>query len=347
MFGIFQSKKNQFAVDIGSRYTKFIKVSRKSKQLTVDQFYMQPTPEKAFEAGNILNPDALVQFITQSVSQMDFAGSSNVVSGLYGKSLIIKKIDIPKIEESLIPEHLPFEVEQYVPYDLADMELDFEILKPSSRQSPDSMSVLFASALKETINSYSDIFEKSFLTCDVLDVSTFALANAFEQSYGVSDQNFLLIDIGASYTGLAVLHKGQLVFSRGQPVGGNFYNQGLQKKLGLGFEEAEDLKKGASENPPEVASCLEELNSSFCEEIYSNYEFYTSFFPEDKISEIYLTGGAAQTLGLKACLQSKFETPCEIFNPFQNLVLAPHLASDQESLQAYLPLSLGLALRTL
>ena len=351
MFGLFQKKKQpQIAIDIGNRYTKFIQATPKDKSLHIDQFYVETTPSKAFEAGSILNSEAIIQFLTQSATNLDLGNRTHVISCVSGKNLIVKKIEIPNVEPNLIPEHLPFEIEQYIPYDTSEIELDYEILEPFPGQAEGTISVLFVVALKEVVNEYDKLFSNSYLNCDVLDANILALANCFEHTNGKKKkENLILCDIGASYTSLLALHGGQVVFSRGVPVGGNFYNDELQKKLGLDFEEAEDMKKqvGGEETSPEVSTTLQASHAAVCEEIYSNYEFYKNFFPQGSISEILLTGGAVRTEGLVEALNSKFSIPCSILDPFKNVTLAPHLEAEKEKLKPYFPIGLGLSLRSL
>ena len=275
-----------------------------------------------------------------------------MIAGIAAKGVIVKKIDIPKMEEDLIPEHLPFEAEQYIPYDISEMDLDYEILRGVRGSSKDVIPILFVAILKSTVSEYINLFTEAQLNCDILDGNMFALANAFEYSCGThSDKNFMLCDVGSSSTTLVGICRGQVVFARSTPVGADFYTKAVQDSLGVSFQEAEDLKKGTSGDkgpkPQEVLAVIEKAHSGFSEELKSSYEFYTNFFPEDKISEMFVTGGGSQINGFSTAMEKAFSIPFTVFNPFQKVSLASHLRNQAEQLQPYASVGLGLSLRTL
>lgn len=355
-FSLFKKQNSSayFAVDIGSQYTKFVDlIQLKDKSCQVQEIAIQPTPEGSFQAGKILSLDKLSKFLMRSVVEMGFGKKAGVIAGVAAKGVITKKINIPKMEESLIAEHLPFEAEQYIPYNISEMELDYEVLK-GGESTQETIPVLFVAILKKTVSEYVSLFSEAQLDCNILDGNMFALANAFEYSYGIHpDKNFMLCDVGASCTTLVGVCRGQVVFARSIPVGAAFYTQQIQNSLGVSFQEAEDLKKSASgdndKNPKaqEVLAVIEKLHPGFCEELQNSYEFYTSFFPDDKISEIFLTGGGSQTKGLSTALEKTFSIPFTVFNPFQKVSLAPHLKNQEEQLRPYATVGFGLSLRIL
>ena len=348
-----QDTSSHFAVDIGSQYTKFIDITPlKNNTCKVNEFIIKPTPEGSFQAGKILNLDKLSKFLVQSVVELGFGKKTHVIAGIAAKGVIVKKIDIPKMEENLIPEHLPFEAEQYIPYDISEMDLDYEILKGVESSSAGVIPVLFVAILKSTVSEYLNLFTEAQLNCDVLDGNMFALANAFEYNYGLHpDKNFMICDVGASCTTLVGICRGQVVFARSTPVGAAFYTKEIQNGLGVNFQEAEDLKKGASDGkgsqPKEVSEIIEKAHSGFSEELKSSYEFYTNFFPDDKISEIFITGGGSQINGFSAAMERAFSIPFTVFDPFQKVSLASHLRDQADRLRSYATVGLGLSLRTL
>ena len=344
------SDSSYFSIDVGSQYTKFIDVTlSKGKTCKVNEFIVKPTPEGSFKAGKILNQSKLSGFLIQSIIDIGFGKKNNIVAGIAAKGVIVKKIDIPKMEEKLIPEHLPFEVEQYIPYDISEMDLDYEVLKGMSAP-PDTIPVLFVAILKKTVQEYLDLFSEAQLNCDILDGNMFALSNAFEYNYGVqSKKNIMICDVGGSCTTLVGICNGQMVFARSVPVGAGFYTQEIQKSLGVTPQEAEELKKNAGESgggAGEVAEIIEKSHSGFCEELKSGYEFYTNFFPDNEISEMFITGGGSRMKGLSSVLQKAFSVPCKDFKPFQKVSLPSHLKKQEKRLSAYAATAFGLSLRT-
>ena len=350
-FNLFKKPgSSYFSVDVGSKYTKFIDVTlSKDSACKVNEFVVKPTPEGSFHAGKVLNQSKLSGFLIQSIIDIGFGKKSNVIAGIAAKGVIVKKIDIPKMEENLIPEHLPFEVEQYIPYDISEMDLDYEILKGVSA-SPDTIPVLFVAILKKTVQEYLNMISEAQLNCDILDGNMFALSNAFEYNYGVqSNKNIMICDVGASCTTLIGICNGQMLFARSITAGADFYTQEIQKNLGVTPKEAEELKKSAGENgrgAGEVSEIIEKSHSAFCEELKSSYEFYTNFFPENNISEMFITGGGSRMKGFSSVLQKTFSVPFKDFKPFKKVSLPSHLKKQEKRLGAYAATALGLSLRT-
>ncbi len=340
--------KEYISLDIGSQNTKIMSLSPKG---VINRFLIKPTPEKVFDSGTILDTEKLGEFLMACIGDMDIENDIEVITGVSGKGIIAKKIDIPKMEENLIVEHLPFEAEQYLPYEIDEVSLDYEILRDIEAGNND-IPILLVAVLKNIVNQYDELFEKSFLNCNILDVNVFALFNVFEKNYDLDEtENYFLIDVGLNITNLVAIVKNQVVFTRSLPIGGNFYTNELERRLGLSYAEAEELKKSASqeeEHPENVSSTLREvIGPLFGDEIFSGYEFYLSFFPNNKISQIYATGGGSQCLGLLDVLSNKFEVPAYELNPFQNMELSFDLKSKEKNLMPFGSVVTGLSLRNL
>ena len=345
VFNLFKKKNTPaIALDIGSQNTKIIKTSSARNQLHIEECQCHPTPPGVFEAGQILDAKKLSDFLAKIIADMHLGDNLNVTTGVSGKGVIVKKIDIPKIEESLIAEHLPFEVEQYIPYDISEMDLDYEILNSEEGTSEEHISILFVAVLKKVVSDINQVFGEAYINCSILDTNIFALANAFEHSYGVREnQNFMICDVGASHTLLVVVSNNQVIFARSLPVGGSFYTKGLHQKLDVSLESAEEMKKDV--NLEDITAQLEGLHQEFCDEIYSGYEFYMNFFPNKPISEAFITGGASQTQGLISFLEKKFTLRFRNFNTFQNASMDSDLKNQEQALNPYSAVAMGFALR--
>ncbi len=341
-----KTKKEYVALDIGSQNTKVASISGGS----INKFIIEPTPEKLFDAGMILDEKGLSKFLMVCLGNLDITTDIEVITGVSGKGVITKKIEIPYMEEDLIAEHLPFEAEQYLPYEIDEMDLDYEILKDmSSSSKTNDVPILLVAVLKSIVSQYNELFEKSFLNCDILDTNVFALFNVFEKNYDLDEkENYFLIDIGLSTTNVVAIIKNQVVFTRSLPIGGDFYTQEIEKRLNLNYAEAEELKKSVSqeaEHPEHISSAIKEINPLFSDEIFSGYEFYLSFFPNNKISQIYITGGGSQCLGLLETLNNKFQNSVYRLNPFQNIELGPDVLLDEKVLSSFGAIVAGLSLR--
>ena len=338
------------AVDIGHQNTKIILLSKPIPgKLKILKAVMKPTPLDSFKAGAIVDEEKLADFLSRTVADMELTEEVKAVTGISGaKGLITKKIDIPQIEAPQIPEHLPFEVEQYLPYDMNDLDLDYEILKKAKTRTPNTIPLFVVAVLVSVVKEYDNLCAKSFLNCDTIDANVFALSNIFEWNYGVNEKDcVLLMDIGEYHTNMAVIDSGELIFTRSIPAGGKNYTEKLKSSLQMEHQEAEDLKINKEGQPEAVGKVLEEVHALFCDELYSGYESFKTFFPESHISSIFITGGASQTEGLISFLEKKFSMSVQPIDNLKNIEKASNISIDKDLLSLYFSSALGLALRVI
>lgn len=351
MFNIFSKKKKQsIAIDIGSHSTKIASYSAATNSL--EQIILEITPEKLLDSHSILDAVGLGDFINNCMVLLNSDKDVSVVTGVSGKGVITKKIDMPYDDESLIQEYLSIEAEQYLPYDISDLELDYEILHGLPTTTENATPILLVAVLKNLLGSYEEAFSNSISECQIVDANVFALFNIFEKNYDMNpDKNYLLLDIGFQGSNIVAIINNQVVFTRYIPAGGDFHTHKIKDIMKLSYEEAEDLKKSLNQesNPPQelIKELKETINPLFCEEIFSGYGFYSSFFPDNLTSNIYITGGGSQIPFLTDALQACFNAPVEILNPFARLKLSSGLAEIKtEQLKAFSSVVAGLALRT-
>lgn len=348
MFKFFNKVKKQYiALDIGSQTTKIATYSRQESR--IDTLILKPTPPETFDSGDILNEENCSQFINDCLAGIDIESEISAITGVSGKGLITKKIDIPNMDEDMIADHLPFEAEQYLPYEIDEMELHYEILKDLPASVENHTPILLIAILKKLIGKYEEVFFNSLIECDILDANVLALFNIFEKNYELdSNANYLLIDIGFKGSNIVAIINNQVVFTRHLLVGGDFYTHKIKNSLNLNYEEAEDLKKSidVADSAQDVTSLINtEIHPAFCNEVFSGYEFYLSFFPESLVSQIYVTGGGSQVSGLTEALSQKFSAQVEILDTFKNVGLSAELESEREKLHAFSAVVSGLALR--
>ena len=351
-FNLFKklSKKQYLALDIGSQNTKVVMFQ--TGKAFIDKMLVKPTPKNSFQAGQVTDEAALCNFLVQCTAEMEIEDEIGVITGISGKGVIAKKIDIPQMEENMIPEFVEIEAEQELFYNREEMELDYEILKGVNFNKPEAQSLLVITVLKKAIESYNDVIKKSIIDCEVLDTNFAALFNSFEYNENLDENKiYMVLDIGCAITNLVILIKNQVVFARNLPLGGDFFNQEIQKKMGVDYQEAEELKISASnaqEAPQDLVSLIKsELNENFVEELLSCYELYYSLFPDKNVNHVYITGGGSRTLGLVSLLQEKLELSIDYFNPFQNIGLKPKFLKKKEDLKFLSAVVTGLALRSL
>jgi type IV pilus assembly protein PilM len=273
-----------------------------------------------------------------------------VVVAVSGHSVIVKKIKVGRMKPEELEEQIPFEAEQYVPYAIEDVNLDFQVLESASSES-NEMDVLLVAVKKDIINDYLSIISTANLNAVVVDVDAFALQNALEIAYEMEkDQVVGLVNLGAAVMNINILQGGMSEFTRDSPLGGNRYTESIQKMLGLSYEQAESLKLGETvdgRSYEDARPAIEMVNTELAGEIRRSFDFFRSSSHSDTIHRVLLSGGCARLSGLVEYLSENLEIPCEVANPLRNIKADPK-TFDPEYLEVIAPqlaVSVGLALR--
>lgn len=346
MLSFFGSKK-VLAIDIGTSSIKFVELNVKKTSAELVGFHSIPLPNQVISNAEILNQAILASALQQGLAQMA-TKRKKVATSLWGTSVIVKKISIPKIEAKLISEQLKWEAEQYVPFDINAVTLEHHLLTASS--SPENMDVLLIAAQNETIKQFKHLFSQAGLDLSIIEVSGFSLANCFEFNYGKAlGQTICLINIGAAVTNFVVVQNGETVFVRDIPVGGLSYTNEISKELGVTHDEAEALKLSASRGegvPEEVLSIMSAVSESFSEELRNSFDFFTATFSQTAISRVYYTGGGSLLPGLIKIIESLISLPFESFNPIGQIKVNAKIAPKVQAQLPLISIAMGLGLRS-
>lgn len=345
----FKSKK-LIGLDIGTANIKMAEmdVSRRGGKLMA--FTIMPTPAKAIHAGEIADPAALSDALKSMVASSGSKRTSASV-GLWGTSLITKRITIPQMDEKLVAGQIRWEAEQYIPFDINEVNIDFKILK-NFHSSPEGMDVLLVAARQEMAFLYQDIVQSAGLQCSVIDVSGFALANCFLSNWGSQKgQTVGLLNFGAAITNFIVIEDGEVIFCRDIPVGGMTYSTEIQKAMDISLEEAEAMKISACTNqaaPEEVGKVIASSHEIVSEEIQSSLDFFTNTTPGLPVKQCFVTGGASRTTGLVEHVSQHTKLNMERLNPFHTIkvnekTLNPAYVAEISDFAA---ISMGLAMRS-
>ena len=345
-----RSKKTVLGLDIGSKNTKILGFQKEKNKLQVSHFCMAPTPDQLFLDGKITDPSKMSDFIAEQLLALDISNSIELVLSVSGKGMIAKKIDIPEMEDYMIPEYVEIESEQELFYNKDEMYLDYQILENLDSENQKSKSIFVMTILKQAIDNYTDSVPNEIASCYIIDTNWSSLYNVFEYNMDLNpDSNYMIIDSGCSMTNIIVVLKNQIVFTRNISFGGDFFTQNIAQKMSLDYSEAENLKITASKgdsSPEDLISLLKgELCDSFVEEIISCYQLYLSFYPEKSISEVYITGGNSQTLGLKESLESKLNLNVQPLKSFKRI--KPSSDFSKYGSSTFYSVAAGLALRGL
>ena len=313
--------------NIGKLIRKY-KLDVSKNSATLQKFGILETPPTAVAAGDIVDAgiygDAVLTLL-----QNQKIKTKPTNSGLWGPSVIVKKISIPKMEKKFVAEQIRWEAEQYIPFDISDVNLDYAFLSESN-SGYDNMDVLLVAARKEQIIKYVEIIETAGQVVSIIDVNGFALANTFLFNYGPAQSPVAVLNVGSQYTNFVVISGFDVIFCRDIPVGGQFYTVDIQKSLNVSLTEAESLKISASmgQMPEEIASVIQSSHEVVCDEIQGSIDFFNNTTPGVDLSKIFITGGGCRTPGLIQHLGQVTSKEIEVLNPFIKVKPGRGLSGD-------------------
>ena len=344
------SAKLAVGLDIGSASVKLVQLKAKKGTYALQAFGSVPLPPEAIVDGALMNSAAIVNAIQELVAQHRVR-AKDVAIGVSGHSVIIKKISLPRMTQEELDESIQWEAEQYIPFDIKDVNIDTQIL-PSDNASG-QMDVLLVAAKKEMINDYTSVCAEAGLTASVVDVDAFAVQNAYEASYGADpSQTVVLVNVGAAVANINILAAGSTTFTRDITMGGNAFTEEIQKQLNISYDEAEALKVGGQGEtdavvPQEVERVIQGVAEQLGGEIQRSLDFFASTAGDARIARIYLSGGTARIPALFKSIESRAGVPVEVLNPFKGIEI-DNRTFEAGALLAAAPaaaVGVGLALR--
>jgi len=351
VFGLGKSKA-VVGLDIGSSAVKAVELKASGKSYKVAAFATEAVPPDSIVDGAIIDGAAVSDALKRLFDNKAFK-TKEVAASLSGNAVIVKKINLPVMTEAELGQSILFEAEQYIPFDIQDVNLDYQILESggANAEATGSMEVLLVAAKKEKIADYTGVIAQAGRTAVVVDVDAFALQNAYEVNYGLDAQQVVvLLNAGASAMNVNILSGGQSVFTRDVSIGGNAYTEAVQKELNLPVDAAERAKKGEPVEGivfDDVKPVLHAMTENLLLEIQKTFDFFKATASSDRIDRIVLSGGASRVDGFAEALQQRFGTPVETFDPFRKIAFDPKKfgVSDVESVLTSAAVAVGLALR--
>jgi type IV pilus assembly protein PilM len=317
---VFKKKDHLIGLDIGSRTIKACEIIQTKKGRTLEKFGMIDIDSGLIEEGAIREPEVVAGNIRQLMQSNGFR-ENNVAISIGGYSVIVKKINVQTMSEEQLQESIHFEAEQYIPFDISDVNLDFQILG-ENEHNPNQMSVLLVAAKKEMVNDYVNLAQLAGLNPCIIDVDAFALQNIFEVNYDTKNENVALIDIGASKTSLNILKGDASVFMRDVSLGCGQINQKIASIADCTIDEADSLKFGDSSNrirQEDLSEIISSVVSDWCTEIRRALDFFYSTYPEEQIKKIVLSGGGGSIKEFRQLLAVETSAEVQTINPFENI----------------------------
>jgi type IV pilus assembly protein PilM len=344
---MFFSSKKVVGVDLGSSSIKLAQISKSKGVALLDNFAFVQTPSQTINNGDITDTYLLGESVKMLFKEQKFT-SKNACIGMWGSASIVKKISMPKVDAKALKEQIKYEAQQYLPFDISQVTIEYHVLPFSS--SSDQMDILIVAGQNELITKYIEVATYGNLKTSIIDVSSIALANIFEFNYGKLNEPVGLFNFGSNSTQFVVVFQGEILFARDIPVGGFHFTNEICKNMGVTLEEAESLKLShvqGAEVPENTRTFMNMAMDHVTEEVRNSIDFYSASGGDFQISKAFFTGGASLTEGLIEHLSDVLKINFEVLNPLIKVKANNKKFSPQylEQISPFLAVSLGLALR--
>ncbi len=315
-------KKGVIGLDIGSSSIKLVELGDSKNGYRLQNIGLLPLPPEAIVDGALMDSVTIIDTIRELVTQTK-TRTKDVITSVSGHSVIVKKISLPVMSEAELEESIQWEAERYIPFDINDVNLDFQIFG-SSAENPEVMDVVLVAAKKDIINDYVSVITEAGLNPVIIDVDAFAIENMLGINYEIEkDETVAIANVGASITNINILKNNMTAFTRDIFKGGNQITEEIQRQLHVDYDEAERIKVGSkidTTSQPIIQNVLREASESLALEIGNSIEFFQSTSTYEKIHRLYLSGGGAKIKDFDIILQQQIGIPVEIVNPFKKIV---------------------------
>lgn len=349
MFSLLSRPKGVVGLDIGSSAIKLVELKeKKAGDYHLVRLGVAPLSPEAIVDGSIMDSSLVVDAI-HKLNEQTGVKNLNYATSLSGHSVIIKKIQVPSMAPEELAESIQWEAEQYIPFDINDVRMDYVVL--GGEQGAETMEVLLVAVKRDKVNDYVSVISQTGKTPSLVDVDAFAIQNCYEANYDVDRLKVVaLVNMGAGVTTINVLARGNTVFWRDISFAGNQFTEALQREFNLSFEQAESLKRGQSVDrygANDARPVLDAVSADMAAEIQKTFEFFSATSSEGPVDELVLSGGCALTPNLVQVLRDRFGVPTELMNPFRRVHVKD---SDFDSawIQSIAPMAavaVGLAVR--
>ena len=351
---MFFRPKSILGLDIGSSAIKMVELEPNGSRMTLRHYGYEALPPEAIVQGSLMNAPAISNSIRNACAGVRAKGRQ-VATSVSGHSVIVKKISMPFMSEEELEQQIRWEAEQYIPFDINEVNVDYQILQEGGVEG--QMEVLLVAAKKDLMDDYLTVVSDSGFGLSVLDVDAFALSNAYEFNYNPDpDSTLALVDVGASVVTISIMNGSVPVFTRDLSAGGNHFTEEIQKTLNITFEEAEGLKRGggpgeASKDvvPQEIEDAIRAVSETLVGEIQRSLDFYRATHSARSLEKVLLSGGCARVPGFDKLFQERIELPVEILDLLRQVDLPPDLdrPEDFRELAPTFAVAMGLGLRRL
>lgn len=338
-------------IDISSTSVKLLELARSGSRYRVESYAVEPLPPNSVVEKNITDADLVGEAIGRAVKKSG-TRTRTAACAVAGSAVITKVISMPgNLSEDELEGQIQIEADQYIPYSLDEISLDFQVLN-QSESDPDRVDVLLAASRSDNVDIRVAALEVGGLQAKIVDVEAFALENAVELiaagGGGIEDAHVIAVmDVGATTSTLSVLQDRSIIYTREQLFGGRQLTDEIQRRYGLSYEEAGLAKRqgGLPDNyEPEV---LEPFKESMAQEVNRALQFFYSSSQVGAVDHVIVAGGCASIQGVNELIQPKVDVPVTIANPFANMSVASKVRADALANDApAMMIACGLSLRS-
>lgn len=338
-------------LDISSTSVKLLELEQNAGKYIVKSLAVEPLPDNAVVEKNFQDVEAIGETIQKAVKRSGTKAKLAAVA-VAGSAVITKIINMPaNLSESELEQQIQLEADQYIPYPLEEINLDFEVIGPTANN-PDSVDVLLAASRSENIETRTDALDIGGLKAKIVDVEAYTVENvaplitAQMENKG-EDKIIAIIDIGATMTSLNVIQNGSLIYTREQNFGGKQLTEEIMRRYGLAYEEAGRLKKSGGLPDNYIPEVLEPFKETIAQQVSRFLQFFYTSGQYSTVDLIALAGGCASIPAIDELVESQLGIKTVIANPFANMSLSSRVNPQALSKDApSLMIACGLALRS-
>jgi len=318
---IWGRKKDVIGLDIGCSSIKLVELKGDKNGFKLQNLALSPLPPEAIVDGALMDSVTIIDTIRDLITSSK-TKTKDVITSVSGHSVIVKKISLPFMTEAELEESIQWEAERYIPFDINDVNIDFQIFG-STPENPEVMDVVLVAAKKDIINDYVSVIMESGLNPVIMDIDSFALENMIGINYDIGREEVIAIaNVGASITNMTIIKNNISAFTRDIFKGGNHVTEEIQRQLHVDHDEAEKIKVGTKvdlTSQPIIQNVLKTASESLAIEIGNSLDFFQSTTTYEKISKIYLSGGGSKIKDFDTILQQQIGVPVEVANPFKKI----------------------------
>jgi type IV pilus assembly protein PilM len=343
-------RRQLVGLDIGSSAIKLVQLKESKGRYFLQKFGVKPLEPEVIVDGTVMDEGRVVSAIRELFEESNVK-NKHVAISISGHAVIVKKISLPPMPDDELEGQVRLAAEQYIPFDINEVNIDFHVLPPDpSGDAQSDMSVILVAAKKDKINELTELVKGAGLIPVVMDVDAFAIENMHAVNYPMAqDETTALVNVGASVMNVNIIRGGVSLFTRDIPLGGNRYTEAIQREMGMSYDEAEEIKKGerANEGGGPLTNVIDIVNAEVASEIARTVDYFKTSASNADLDRVLVCGGVARIKGLVQQLGDRMQVSVELANPFGEIDTSGSDA-DPDTLADMAPLAavgVGLALR--